>query len=180
MRARRVKKLDPAEPLADNAARIIRVRLDELRSFASRALEADRIRDQHDMRIAAKRLRYVLELTGAQATVKQLKRLQDLHAIADLLSFACRQYSTEVSTTCDRRRQAASGRASTLSSSIATAWRTQSGNHKLRCAESGKSWQPLVRPEGLGVRRAVTSGEASRAGSVVTGESCRWRRCRGR
>ena len=84
MRARRVKKLDPAEPLADNAARIIRVRLDELRSFASRALEADRIRDQHDMRIAAKRLRYVLEATefcfGSSARVarRRARDLQDL------------------------------------------------------------------------------------------------------
>ena len=81
MRARRVKKLDPAEPLADNAARIIRVRLDELRSFASRALEADRIRDQHDMRIAAKRLRYVLEATefcfGSSAPVARRRLLFD-------------------------------------------------------------------------------------------------------
>ena len=64
MRARRVRKLEPGEPLADNAARIVRVRLDEMRSFAPRALEPDRHRDQHDMRIAAKRLRYVLELTA--------------------------------------------------------------------------------------------------------------------
>ena len=84
MRARRVKKLDPAEPLADNAARIIRVRLDEMRSFAPRALEPDRIRDQHDMRIAAKRLRYVLEATefcfGKPARVarRRARDLQDL------------------------------------------------------------------------------------------------------
>jgi CHAD domain-containing protein len=63
VKARRVKKLDPAEPLADNAARIIRVRLDELRSLAPRALEPGATRRQHDMRIAAKRLRYVLETT---------------------------------------------------------------------------------------------------------------------
>jgi len=63
MRAKRVRKLDPQEPLGDNAARIIRVRLDEMRSFAPRALETDEVRAQHDMRIAAKRLRYVLEAT---------------------------------------------------------------------------------------------------------------------
>jgi len=63
VKARRVKKLDPRAPLADNAARIVRVRLDELRSFAPGALEPDRTGDQHDMRIAAKRLRYVLEVT---------------------------------------------------------------------------------------------------------------------
>ncbi len=63
MKARRVKKLDPQESLADNAARIVGVRLEEMRSFAPAALEPGRTRDQHDMRIAAKRLRYVLETT---------------------------------------------------------------------------------------------------------------------
>jgi CHAD domain-containing protein len=63
MKARRVKKLDPAGPLAENAARIVRVRLDELRSFAPAAIEEGKVKAQHDMRIAAKRLRYVLEAT---------------------------------------------------------------------------------------------------------------------
>ncbi len=64
MKPRRVKKLDPAEPLAENAARIVRVRVAELRSFAPKALALKGTRAQHDMRIAAKRLRYVLEATG--------------------------------------------------------------------------------------------------------------------
>ena len=63
MKARRVKGIDPAAPLAENAARIVRVRLDELHSFAPKALKPERSDDQHDMRIAAKRLRYVLEAT---------------------------------------------------------------------------------------------------------------------
>ena len=63
MKARRVKKLDPAGPLVEQAARIVVVRVDELRSFASDALEPERSGQQHDMRIAAKRLRYVLEAT---------------------------------------------------------------------------------------------------------------------
>ena len=64
MKARRVKGLDPAAPLADNAARIVRVRLDELCSFMPRATDPSEIVALHDMRIAAKRLRYVLEVTG--------------------------------------------------------------------------------------------------------------------
>ena len=40
-------------------------RLDELRALASEALEPGAETAQHDMRIAAKRLRYVLEITGA-------------------------------------------------------------------------------------------------------------------
>ncbi len=63
MKARRVKRLDPTRPLAENAARIVRVRLRELRSFAPKALRPGAVKQQHDMRIAAKRLRYVLEVT---------------------------------------------------------------------------------------------------------------------
>jgi hypothetical protein len=64
MKAQRVKKLDPAAPLNQNVARLVRVRVGELRSFAPEALEFGATRDQHDMRIAAKRLRYILEATG--------------------------------------------------------------------------------------------------------------------
>jgi CHAD domain len=84
VKARRVKKLDPAAALDQNAARIIRSRLDELRSFAPEALTPDANVAQHDMRIAAKRLRYVLEMTGfcfgkpAEAARRRARELQDL------------------------------------------------------------------------------------------------------
>jgi hypothetical protein len=84
MKARRVKKLDPGQPLADNAARIVRVRLQEMRSFAPDALQAAGTEAQHDMRIAAKRLRYVLELTEfcfgepAATARRRARDLQDL------------------------------------------------------------------------------------------------------
>jgi CHAD domain-containing protein len=84
MKARRVKKLDPGQPLADNAARIVRVRLQEMRSFAPDALQAADTEAQHDMRIAAKRLRYVLELTEfcfglpAATARRRARDLQDL------------------------------------------------------------------------------------------------------
>ena len=64
MKAKRVRKLDPEAPLVVNAARIVRTRLDELRSFTPGALQPDHATEQHDLRIAAKRLRYVLEATG--------------------------------------------------------------------------------------------------------------------
>jgi CHAD domain len=63
VKAKRVKKLDPEAPLVENAARIVRVRLDEMRSFTPAALHPDCATEQHDLRIAAKRLRYVLEAT---------------------------------------------------------------------------------------------------------------------
>jgi CHAD domain-containing protein len=82
MKPRKVKGLDPAAPLADNAERIVRVRLDELCAFMPRAAED---RDAlHDMRIAAKRLRYVLEVTHtcfgpyAGSAVKPVKALQEV------------------------------------------------------------------------------------------------------
>jgi len=84
VKARRVKKLDPSEPLADNAARIVSVRLDEMRSFAPKALKPGGIKQQHDMRIAAKRLRYVLEATefcfgrSAQVARRRARDLQDI------------------------------------------------------------------------------------------------------
>jgi CHAD domain-containing protein len=63
MRARPVEGLDPERPLRANSARIVATRLDELRGFAEDALDPPAAGAQHDMRIAAKRLRYVLEIT---------------------------------------------------------------------------------------------------------------------
>src|SRR4051812_40505163 len=84
MKARRVKGIDPDGPLRENVERIIRVRADELHSFVPRALDPREVEALHDMRIAAKRLRYVLELTtsvfgpAAAANAKKAKKLQDL------------------------------------------------------------------------------------------------------
>jgi CHAD domain-containing protein len=84
VKARRVKGLDPTAPLADNAERIVRVRLDELTSFMPRAADPAQVVALHDMRIAAKRLRYVLEVTApcfgpyAATAVKLTRDLQDL------------------------------------------------------------------------------------------------------
>ena len=84
MKAKRVKKLHPTASLAENAARIVLVRLDELRSFAPRALEPDGAKAQHDMRIAAKRVRYILETTelcfGRPATEAR-RRARDLQDV---------------------------------------------------------------------------------------------------
>jgi hypothetical protein len=84
MKARPVKKLDPERPLGENAARIVQVRLDELLSFTPRALQRSEVDAQHDMRIAAKRLRYVLEVTGfcfgrpADTARRRARDLQDI------------------------------------------------------------------------------------------------------
>lgn len=89
MKARQVEDLDPRAPLRPNAARIVRTRLGELRGFADDALAREASAAQHNMRIAAKRLRYVLEIFGpcigeeakvARDAAKQLQSvLGDLH-----------------------------------------------------------------------------------------------------
>lgn len=84
MKARKVSGLEPDEPLADNAERIILVRLDELCGFMPRAADPAEVVALHDMRIAAKRLRYILEITGpcfgpyTKTATKLTKELQDL------------------------------------------------------------------------------------------------------
>jgi hypothetical protein len=84
VKARKVKGLDPEAPLADNAEKIVLVRLDELCSFMPAAADPRKVKALHDMRIAAKRLRYILEVTGpvfgayAKTAVRLTKDLQDL------------------------------------------------------------------------------------------------------
>jgi len=80
MRARKVKGLDPAGSLQDNARRIVAVRAQEVLDLGATAQDPFDPRALHDLRIAAKRLRYLLELTGVGGanSVKPLKRLQDV------------------------------------------------------------------------------------------------------
>lgn len=84
MKARKVKKLDPDGSLGEGAARIVQVRLDELYSFTPAVLDPGEISALHDMRIAAKRLRYVLEVTepcfgpAARTGLAEAKHLQEI------------------------------------------------------------------------------------------------------
>jgi CHAD domain-containing protein len=64
MKAHRVDGLEPTMALADAARRIVAMRTAELYAFVPEALGERAVSAMHDMRIAAKRLRYVLELVG--------------------------------------------------------------------------------------------------------------------
>jgi CHAD domain-containing protein len=64
MKAHRIDGLEPAMTLAAAARRIVAVRTAELYAFVPEALDERSVAALHDMRIAAKRLRYVLELVG--------------------------------------------------------------------------------------------------------------------
>jgi hypothetical protein len=84
VKARPVKGLDPDMPLAEGARKIVEVRLGELYGFVPAVLDPMDVRALHDMRIAAKRLRYVLEVTEpcfgpmVAEAVKEAKRLQEI------------------------------------------------------------------------------------------------------
>jgi CHAD domain-containing protein len=96
VKARAVEGLDPSGALRPNLARIVSVRLDELRGFADAALAPDASEPQHGMRIAAKRLRYLLEIfepclgeeaSSARGAAKRLQSvLGDLHDCDLMLS----------------------------------------------------------------------------------------------
>ena len=78
MKARKVN-VDPDGRLDESLRAILAVRLDELYSF-----DPDEPAERHDLRIAAKRVRYILEAAepvfGESATrgLKTMKQLQDL------------------------------------------------------------------------------------------------------
>ena len=84
MKARKVKGLDPDGPLDGNLRRIVTTRVAELRSFGQAVLDPDNVEALHDMRIAAKRVRYVLELgepvlgDDAAEGAKRARALQDV------------------------------------------------------------------------------------------------------
>lgn len=84
MKARRVKHLDPDASFRENAERMVRVRIAEVWRLGDRALDIEEQEALHDMRIAAKRLRYLLEITEpcfgapAQEGAKAARKLQDL------------------------------------------------------------------------------------------------------
>jgi CHAD domain-containing protein len=84
MKARPVQGLDPDAPLRENAQMMAGVRIAELWSLAERALDPAKRKALHDTRIAAKRLRYLLEITEpsfgppAKNGAKVARRLQDL------------------------------------------------------------------------------------------------------
>lgn len=85
MKARKVAGLDPQGALADNVERIALTRLGELEGFVPTVLDEREMTALHDMRIAAKRLRYLLEATAeicfggyARSAAKRARELQDL------------------------------------------------------------------------------------------------------
>ena len=61
---RPVKGIDPDPRLRPNARRILAVRIDEVYAYDGLVADPRNVTDLHDMRIAFKRLRYLLEIFG--------------------------------------------------------------------------------------------------------------------
>jgi CHAD domain-containing protein len=114
VKARAIEGLDAGGPLSPDIARIVSVRLDELRGFVDEALAPEASEAQHNMRIAAKRLRYVLEIfapcLGEEAEVarRAAKRLQsvlgDLHD-CDLMLLKVEQIGSVAAVLHERRQR---------------------------------------------------------------------------
>ena len=82
-KARPVKGLDPHAPTGRNARIIARARLEDLYSWSTYVDNPYRILELHDLRIAAKRLRYTLELfedalpEACKPIAEELTKIQD-------------------------------------------------------------------------------------------------------
>src|SRR6476661_8306056 len=82
-RARPITELDSQAPTTRNARIILRQRLDDMYAYAPFIDNPDNIQELHDLRIAAKRVRYTLELfeeflpASSKDFALELGRLQD-------------------------------------------------------------------------------------------------------
>jgi CHAD domain-containing protein len=82
-KAKPITGLDLHAPVGKNARIIARERLAEMYEWSNFADDPYRVRELHDLRIAAKRLRYTLEVfedvlpEECKAAVKELEQLQD-------------------------------------------------------------------------------------------------------
>lgn len=81
---RPVEGLDPGRRLRPNARRILAVRIEEVYSYDGAIADPLNVRELHDMRIAFKRLRYLLEIFGVafdgdlKPYLDTVKELQDI------------------------------------------------------------------------------------------------------
>ncbi len=101
-KAKPIRGLDSQAPTGKNARIIARARLEEMNGWGKYVDNAYRVRELHDLRIAAKRLRYTLEvfedvLPGAcKLVVDELAQIQDeLGALHDVAPTAEERYGLE-------------------------------------------------------------------------------------
>jgi hypothetical protein len=84
-RPRPVEGLDPDRRLRPNARLILAVRIAEVYSYDGYIADPENVRELHDMRIAFKRLRYLLEIFGVAFDADLSPFLDEVKAMQDLL-----------------------------------------------------------------------------------------------
>lgn len=82
---RNVGGIDPDGRLRPNARRILAVRIDEVWSYEGDVVHPGRVTELHDMRIACKRLRYLLEIFAVAFTSDVEPLIDDVKGLQDLL-----------------------------------------------------------------------------------------------
>ena len=166
MKARKVKGLDPAGPLADQIERIVRVRLAELESFMPDALEDSEA--LHDMRIAAKRLRYILEVAHpvfgdyAEKAVDLVKGLQEILGDIHDADVQIPEVLDVIDAVLDERRESSEPLGDTCDGLIALAGELNA-HRRERFADFVTYWEDLQR-KGFAARLAFSVQERPAAG----------------
>ena len=82
---RPVTGIDPSRRIRPNARRILATRIDEVYQYDGLVANPANITDLHDMRIAFKRLRYLLEIFGSAFAADLEPYLDQVKAMQDLL-----------------------------------------------------------------------------------------------
>jgi CHAD domain len=80
-----VRGLDPERRLRANARRILAVRIGEIWAYDGVVMDPANVRELHDMRIACKRLRYLLEIFACAFTTDLDPFLDEVKGLQDLL-----------------------------------------------------------------------------------------------
>ncbi len=133
MKARAIDELDPAMPLEEAARRIIAVRTAELYAFVPAALDERNAVALHDMRIAAKRLRYALDVVAfsldavaeeARAVVRELQRVIGAIHDHDILLARIAQLPRAHAKGADRLAERVGGKRSELFGEFTALWHT--------------------------------------------------------
>jgi CHAD domain-containing protein len=85
-KARAIPELRPEGPFATAAAEVVAIRADELREHSHDVLDLDKIERVHDLRVASRRLRAVLEVFRPCFPKRKYKAaVAELKALADAL-----------------------------------------------------------------------------------------------
>ena len=81
----KVTGLDPDRRLRPNALKVLAVRIDEVYGYDGLVADPANVTELHDMRIACKRLRYLLEIFGIAFDADLGPFLDDIRTLQDLL-----------------------------------------------------------------------------------------------